>query len=185
MTPGGHLATTIAACGVAYAATGSLPLTAGVAAGGFGIDLDHVFDYVVFERQRDLHPDRFLRYCLEGKNRVMVLILHSYELIALLALMAWWTGWEWLIGYAIGAAMHLFLDITFNGELYLSSPWKFYSVFYRMRYRFSTARLGSLQPRPTAPERFWAAFFKGAAVSNPGNHQELDSRQPSDRRAGS
>lgn len=183
MTPGGHLLTTVAACGVTYAMTGSLPLTLGVAAGGFGIDVDHAIDYVVFERQRNLSPDRFLRYYLEGKNRVMVLILHSYELIALLALAAWWTGWEWLIGYLIGAAIHLPLDIIFNGEFYLKFPLRFYSFVYRWRLGFSTARLSGRLPRLAAPESFWAAFFKGAAVSNPGNWPAEDSGQRSDSQA--
>lgn len=180
MTPGGHLATTIAACGVAYAATGSLPLTAGVAAGGFGIDLDHAFDYVVFERQRDLRPGRFLRYHLEGKSKFMVLMLHSYELMALLALAAWWTGWAWLIGYFLGAAMHLALDILLNGALYLKFPLGFYSFACRWRSGFLATRLRSCPSRLAAPESFWAAFFKGAAASSPEECPALEPLQRSD-----
>ena len=167
MTPGGHLLTTVAACGVTYAMTGSLPLTLGVAAGGFGIDVDHAIDYVIFERQRNLSPDRFLRYCLEGKNTFTVLMLHSYELMALLALAAWWTGGEWLIGYLLGAAMHLPLDIIFNGESYLKFPLRFYSFVYRWRLGFSTAKLSGRLPRLMTPKSFWTAFFKGAAVGAP------------------
>src|SRR5713101_1875621 len=41
MSPGGHLVTTVLACGAVYGVTGSAPLTAGLAAGGFFIDVDH------------------------------------------------------------------------------------------------------------------------------------------------
>ena len=86
MSPGGHLVTTAIACAAVQTVTGSAALTAGIAAGGFLIDLDHVFDYVAFERQRDLRPAAFLRYYLAGRTRTAVLLLHSYEVLALLAL---------------------------------------------------------------------------------------------------
>ena len=84
MSPGGHLVTTLAACGATAVVTGSLTLTVGVAAGGFLIDVDHAVDYVFFDRQRDLRPGAFLRYYLEGRVQRAVLVLHSYELFALL-----------------------------------------------------------------------------------------------------
>ena len=61
MSPGGHLVTTALACAAVYAGTESVALTAGLAAGGFLIDVDHAVDYVLFERQRDLRPGSFLR----------------------------------------------------------------------------------------------------------------------------
>lgn len=89
MSPGGHLGTTVlAGCGAAMV-TGSLPFTAGVVAGGFLIDLDHLADYLVIERQRDLRPGAFLHFYLEGRARRVVLILHAYELFGLLGLIAW------------------------------------------------------------------------------------------------
>lgn len=51
MMPGGHLVTAAALGGIAYATTGSTELAAGCFAGGFLIDLDHYFDYLVFEGQ--------------------------------------------------------------------------------------------------------------------------------------
>jgi hypothetical protein len=54
--------TTLAACAATATATGSVPLTLGVAAGGFLIDVDHALDYVLFDGQRDLRPASFLRY---------------------------------------------------------------------------------------------------------------------------
>ena len=162
MSPGGHFVTTLAACGAAGFLTESWPVVAGVAAGGFLIDVDHAVDYVVFERQRDLRPGAFLRHYVEGRVERVVLALHSYELFALLALLAWWTGWAPLWAYLAGGVLHLALDIVFNGELIPGNILAFYSFIYRARRRFSgPALVGQLG---TAPESFWHAFFRGAAV---------------------
>src|SRR2546425_466147 len=107
MSPGGHLVTTAVACAGTTALTGSWAATAAVAAGGFFIDLDHVADYVLLERDRPLTPDAFLRHYIEGRTRYAVLLLHSYELFALLGLAAWWTGSLWLWAYLLGATLHL------------------------------------------------------------------------------
>jgi hypothetical protein len=161
MSPGGHLVTTAAACAVTAAVTGSLALTAGVAAGGFLIDVDHAVDYVLFERQRDLRPGSFLRYYVEGRFRRTVLALHSYELFALLAAVAWWRDLPWLWAYLAGGTLHLALDIAFNGKQTPFSIWAFYSFAYRACHRFEAiALLGLTERRPASPH-FWSAFFAG------------------------
>ncbi len=168
MSPGGHLVTTALACAGAAAlahgapASNSLTLVAGVAAGGFGIDVDHMVDYVLFERQRDLRPSAFLRYYLTGRVRRAVLVLHSYELFALLGLAAWWSGSLLLTAYLMGALLHLGLDVIFNGQMTPHSIGAFYSFTYRLAHGFDTARLlGFGEPRRVAPA-FWAAFFQGS-----------------------
>jgi hypothetical protein len=164
MSPGGHLVTTVAACGTAAALTGDAALTAGIGVGGFLIDVDHAVDYVLFERQRDLRPGAFLRYYIEGRVQRVVLALHSYELFALLVVAAWWSGAVWLWGYLLGGAMHLTLDLIFNGELTPRSIFAFYSFGYRLRHRFDAqALLGPTNVAPS-PRQFWAAFFQGARV---------------------
>jgi hypothetical protein len=149
--------TTAAACAAAAAATGSVPLTLGIAAGGFFIDLDHAFDYVVFDGQRDLRPSTFLHYYLEGRTRRVVLALHSYELFVLLGGLAWSLDALPLWGYLIGALMHLALDISFNGESVPRSIVPFYSFAYRAANRFDARRL--LGGPRVAPAGFWPAFF--------------------------
>ena len=165
MSPGGHLVTTAIACAAVQASTGSAALTAGVAAGGFLIDIDHVLDYLAFERQRDLRPAVFLRYYLAGQPRLVVLLLHSYEVLAALALAAWWTNLEGLWGYVLGAAtLHVPLDIVFNGKVAGRNMVPFYSLIYRARAGFRTSRLID-SARIGAPDpRFWSAFFVGSVV---------------------
>jgi hypothetical protein len=166
MSPGGHLVTTAVVCGATAAVSGDAVLTAAIAVGGFFIDVDHAFDYVVFERQRDLRPGTFLRYYLEGRTRRVVLALHSYELFALIALAAWWTDAVWLWGYLAGGLMHLTLDLIFNGELTPRSIVPFYSFGYRLAHRFDArAMLG--EPKIAPPSRqFWMAFFQGAKAAD-------------------
>jgi len=146
--PSGHFVTAVGAAGTTYVATGSAELAAGVFAGGFLIDLDHCVDYVLFERQWNPNPFRFLNYYHAGQYSRVVLGLHSYELMACLTLLAALTGWQWLIGYLLGAAMHLSFDITVNGQATLLHPIRFYSFFYRLRYGFS--KQGLIEERPPA-----------------------------------
>ena len=168
MSPGGHLLTTLAACAGSAFLTRRLPqaqslaLTAGIAAGGFLIDVDHGLDYLVFEGQRDLRPGTFLRYHLERRMKRVVLALHSYELFAGLGFLAWWLDVPALWGYLMGALMHLALDITFNGELIPRSISAFYSFTYRLAHRFDAVALLGPPGGVAAPEHFWPAFFMGA-----------------------
>jgi hypothetical protein len=152
--------TTAVACAATGALTGSWALAAGVAAGGFLIDVDHAVDYVLFDHQRDLRPNAFLRYYMEGRVRRTVLVLHSYELFVVLAALTWWLASPALVGYLMGAVMHLTLDLRFNGELTPRSIVAFYSFGYRLAHRFDAqALLGFEEPR-ALPAGFWATFFE-------------------------
>lgn len=166
ISPGGHLVTTAIACAGVYAGTENIALTAGLAAGGFLIDVDHAVDYVLFERQRDLRPGSFLRYYLEGKVQRVVLLLHSYELLALLATGAWLTGADWLWGWVLGMLLHLPLDIIFNGKFASGGLVHFYSFIVRARAGFRTDRFVDRRARPLAADGFWGAFFKGAQLAD-------------------
>jgi hypothetical protein len=164
MSPGGHLITTAAACVVA-AAHQQWELAAGLAIGGFWIDADHVVDYVLFEGRRDLRPGAFLRHYSEGHMRRTVLALHSWELFAVLAALAWSSGTSWLVGYVAGGLMHLALDLVFNGRLTPHSIVLFYSFAYRAAHRFDATRLLGESPPRSAAAGFWHAFFGTAEVS--------------------
>jgi hypothetical protein len=164
MSPGGHLITTTAACAVTQATLGSWPLTAAVGVGGFLIDIDHVVDYVLFERGRRLTPAAFLRHYVEGRTRRVVLALHSYELFLALLVAAWWTASIPFQGYLMGALMHLALDVIWNGRLTPRSITAFYSFAYRARHGFDSAALLG-RPALAPAGRFWSAFFRGSALA--------------------
>lgn len=142
MRPGGHLATAVALSAVGYAVTGSAELAAGCFAGAFLIDVDHYLDYLTVEGQwRRLSPAEFLRYYFAHRYRRLVLPLHSMELMGALAALA--VAWPRaaLLGYLIGALLHLALDVLVNGEQILLRPLLFYSLAYRARLGFSRDRL--------------------------------------------
>jgi hypothetical protein len=167
VSPGGHLVTTAAACAAVHAGTGSLELAAGLAAGGFLIDVDHLVDYVCFEGGRDLRPGAFLRHYGEARFQRAVLLLHSYELTALLALLAWLSDWVWLWGYLLGTALHLPLDVIFNGRYEPGGVVPFYSFVHRWRRGFEARRLLTGAYVGPVPESFLGAFFLGPAVRRP------------------
>jgi hypothetical protein len=166
MSPGGHLVTTVAACAATAYSTGSAPLAAAVFAGGFLIDLDHAVDYVVFEKQHNLWPGAFLRHYIEGRIRRAVLVLHSYELFAVLSAMVWWTQSPLLSGYLVGALMHLALDIVFNGRITPYSIAAFYSFSYRLAHRFDAEALLGIKAHPVEGS-FWAVFFSNGEALQP------------------
>src|SRR5262245_17584617 len=162
MSPGGHAAITVVASAATAYLSGSLPLATAVAVGGFFIDVDHAVDYVFFNRQRDFRPASFLCDYLEGRVERVVLALHSWELFALLAAIAWRMGWPLVWGYLGGAAMHLLLDIAFNREMLPKNVIAFYSFSYRATYGFNGLALLGHRQR-TVPMKFWSAFFKGSS----------------------
>ena len=177
MSPGGHLVTTAAACAAVWAGTGSAPLVAGLAAGGFLIDIDHVVDYVLFEGRRDLRPGTFLRYYLDGKAKRVVLVLHSYELLALLAALAWLTRVDWLWGWVLGMLLHLPLDVIFNGKFASGGLVHFYSFIVRARAGFLAERFMDRHPQPVPVDDFWGAFFTGARLAgDPGPRLEASGK---------
>ena len=94
-----------------------------------------------------------------------MLALHSWELFALLAGIAWWTGWLLLWGYLVGAAMHLFLDIVFNGKFLPKNIIAFYSFTYRAIHGFDGLALMGHRDC-VVPVKFWSAFFKGPSPNS-------------------
>ena len=142
MRPGGHLTTAVALSGASYIVTGSTELAAGCFAGAFLIDGDHYLDYLIFEGQwRRPSPTTFLRYYFTHRYQWAVLPLHSVELMGVLALLALAWPRPALLGYLLGALLHIVLDILVNGEHMLRRPILFYSLAYRASQGFSAARL--------------------------------------------
>lgn len=151
MRPGGHLATAVALSGAGYTATGSVELAAGCFTGAFLIDGDHYLDYLTVEAQwRRPSPTTFLRYYFTHRYQRAVLPLHSLELMGILGLLAWAWPRPALLGYLLGALLHIVLDILVNGEHTLRRPLLFYTLAYRASQGFSATRL--IAPLVIPPE---------------------------------
>jgi hypothetical protein len=158
MMPGGHLATSVALSGVMYATTGSAAAAVGSFFGGFLIDADHYFDYLVVERQwRKWTPPAFLRFYFDSRFARVVLPLHSWELLFLIIVVSAATGVPWLVGYLAGALMHLIFDVLINGDQSIREPVLFYSFFYRWSHRFMASSL--LRPPEVSDASLQAQFW--------------------------
>ena len=161
MMPGGHLATSVALSGVAYATTGSVETAAGCFAGGFLIDVDHYLDYIFFEKQwRRPGPVSFLRYYFSFSPRKLVLPLHSAEFMTVLFALILVRPWPFLVGYWIGALMHLTFDVLVNGDVGLKRPVLFYFFAYRARYRFAATHLIEVKIQLAPSSRPIRDFFR-------------------------
>jgi hypothetical protein len=161
MMPGGHLATAIALSAVSYGVTGSVELAAGCFAGGFLIDFDHYLDYLIFERQwRKPSPLDFLRYSFKSEPQCLVLPLHSLELMTALTVVAAVFKIPLLMGYLLGAAMHLGFDIAINGDYALRKPFLFYLFTYRAAHGFRATELLDIRVRPESGTRLLHDFFQ-------------------------
>ena len=159
--PGGHLATSVGLAAAGYAVTGSAELAAGCFAGGFLIDVDHYLDYLVFEGQwRRPDPASFLRYYFTDQPKRVVLPLHSAELMAMLLLVSFLWPAKFLIGYLVGAAMHLACDIAINGDYVIRNPFLFYIFSYRASNNFLAQNLlESLPLKPGTGSKPFREFF--------------------------
>lgn len=175
MMPGGHLATAAALGGVAYAATGSPETAAGCFAGGFLIDVDHYLDYLLFEKQwRRPSPVDFLRYYFKCSPRKLVLPLHSAEFMTFLLGVILLHPWPLLVGYWVGALMHLTFDVLVNGDVALKRPVLFYFFSYRASYRFAAEHLLEVSVSAEAGQHPLREFFRWRPVED-----ELSASAPS------
>jgi hypothetical protein len=179
MMPGGHLATSVVLSGAAFLTTGSAEAAAGCFAGGFLIDIDHYFDYLFFEKQwRRPGPISFLRYYFGYSPKKLVLPLHSAEFMTVLLLMMLTYRWPMLVGYWVGAAMHLIFDIVVNGENALKRAVLFYFFTYRAVHRFAAEELIDVTAPPLSGSNPIREFFRWRPMQGATPQESsLDSRE--------
>jgi hypothetical protein len=125
-----------------YGISGTPALALGSFAAGFLIDLDHLVDYW---REYPFRFDvrHFFSTCNEYRLNKTYLWLHSLELLALLAPLAFLLRSALLAGIALGAAQHLLFDHLFNR----SYP-QTYFFFFRMRQGFENRKVFRIPARP-------------------------------------
>jgi len=97
---------------------------------GFLIDLDHYIDFWR-ENPFDFNVRRFFATCEGYELRKLVLVLHSWELLLLLAAFTYLTRSGIALGLLVGGTQHLLLDQKANYTYPLS-----YSFIYRFLHGF-------------------------------------------------
>ncbi len=131
-----------------YLCLKSLPGAIGCFTVGVFIDLDHFHDYLVHSRFRPASLKQFFDVCHNMKLSKLYLVFHSYEIILLLFLAGFLTGWSDLtIGITTGFIVHLVVDELTNKKKYALNP-LFYFFIYRLIKGFSKELLVSPSDMP-------------------------------------
>ena len=130
-----HVAASLIASAATYALSQSLTMAAVTLLSGIFIDADHLIDYVVMNR-----PPYSIRRCINiyYKSRLthVFLLLHSWELLGILALAAMAShGNPVATGLLIGMGHHLLLDQIFNNPYPLG-----YFLTFRLYNRLAYTR---------------------------------------------
>jgi len=113
---------------------------------GVFIDLDHFLDVFV-EYKTGFTLREFFDICHNGRLERLRLVLHSWELVPLLAAATLVSGSNpWVMGIAFGIAQHLVCDQFYNRPVPLA-----YFMIWRWRQGF-------------LPDKMFNEFGKGAAT---------------------
>ena len=148
-----HFWSSLAAGGALYWATGSGAALAGTMVGGFLIDSDHIIDQLwsirygaPFRRENaaDVVGSTGMRAWLVNHFRPrkllrLPLIFHSYELLAVIAVVTLYLRTPFLFGLLSGYVLHLSLDLLRHHHEF-RSPF-FYLISYRLFQGFRRDQL--------------------------------------------
>lgn len=151
-----HFWSSLAAGGALYWATGSSAALAGSMVGGFLIDADHIIDQLwsirhgaplrrkraaedVGNSTRPSTPRRLANLLRPRKLVRLPLLFHSYELLAMIAVLTLGLRTPFLIGLLFGYVLHLALDMIRHHHEFRSPL--FYLLSYRLTQRFRRDQL--------------------------------------------
>jgi membrane-bound metal-dependent hydrolase YbcI (DUF457 family) len=143
-----HIAASTLAATAVYAVSDSAAMAVVTLLSGILVDCDHVIDYLVLHRPPHSMKDMFEKFYASRLTHVLV-VLHSWELLAIIACAALATGWHpVLTGLFIGLGHHLLLDQIFNNVRPLG-----YFLSYRIYYRLSFSRCFRSPPNEANNEK--------------------------------
>ena len=137
-----HFYTSTLLSGGLYAATRSPQIAVSCFLSGIFIDIDHVFDFLVFSGEKFSFKN-MLSWCIEGRWNKIVLIFHSYEILIFLSFIIYYFPDNILVGILLGSGLHLILDqignYSFN-KYHKLSIW-FYFLTFRIFSGFRKEKL--------------------------------------------
>ena len=98
---------------------------------GIFIDLDHVLDFIIFEKRLCKSLKELERFC-EQRHGKIYLFLHSFELLLILWITVFYFHFEpiWL-GIVFGLTVHMVADQIVNPV----NPWTYF-ILYRAKLKF-------------------------------------------------
>lgn len=117
-------------------------MTLGFVLAEVAVDIDHFWDHLLFS-PRPIRLATFLQKGIQLTWSRMVYLLHSYELVLMVAWLAWFLKNDLLWGGAAGYATHMLIDEVGN-----RAPWEttrihalFYFFSFRLRKGFLIQRM--------------------------------------------
>jgi hypothetical protein len=136
MRPQYHLASSVLTASILYLVFKSWSMAFSCFLSGIFIDTDHIYDYLR-EFGLPFRVKDFIHSVYNGKFHRMTLFLHSWELLFLIGIIAWFTKWNPTItGVLIGFGHHLVLDTVHN-----SRTVRAYSFIWRWNRDFEFAQI--------------------------------------------
>ncbi len=131
MRPQYHVASSAIVAGILYVLFKSWSMSFSCFLSGILIDLDHIYDFI----KETGSPIKFKElYGLAKKNNIThcTIVFHSWELVLLLFMVAWFTNWNpWIAGVLIGFGHHMIMDAFHNKVTILP-----YSFIWRWKNNF-------------------------------------------------
>lgn len=137
-----HVYSSILVSGSLYAITHSPYIALSCFLSGIFIDIDHLFDFILFSKTRISVKNLFM-WCDDGKWDRITLVFHSYELFLILAIVTYYFPYNVLIGILFGIGVHLIVDQI--GNRYINKKFClslfFYFLIYRIYVSFHKSKL--------------------------------------------
>ena len=126
-----HAASSAAIAGILYLIFKSWSMSLSCFLSGIFIDLDHFYDYIR-EFGFPFKIKDFFKAAYDSEISQCILVLHSWELLFPLGMIAWLTNWNpWITGVLLGFSQHIILDMLYNNEGFQS-----YSFLWRWKHNF-------------------------------------------------
>lgn len=130
-----HVAASSIVSAGTYVLSDSATMAAVTLFSGIFMDADHLIDYIFMHRP-PYNIGHFFETYSKNKQTHVLLMLHSWELIVILAIIAMASNWEpFSTGLLIGMGHHMVLDQIFNHAYPLS-----YFLTFRIFSRLSSDR---------------------------------------------
>lgn len=103
--------------------------------GGVLIDVDHLFDFIIFSGRKASVKNFFL-WCEQAKWERVTVIFHSYELFLIMSVIVYYFPNAALVGFLCGMGLHLCLDQI--GNRYFNKVFSLNQFFYFITYRIKS-----------------------------------------------
>ncbi len=131
MKPQYHIASSALVSGILYLFFKSWSMALFCFFSGVLIDVDHIYDYIkrygLPLKARDIYNASY-----NNDITRWTIVLHSWELLFLMFIIAWITNWNlWITAVLIGFSHHIVMD-TFNNKVTIQT----YSFIWRWKKNF-------------------------------------------------